>query len=432
MTSRAWAADHFAARLLAGPWTREAIVAAAEAVLGDSHLRTRAALVLRLAALGERRTPPGAPALRAYLIGSPFFRPARDRPVAAVLDPPLFAPLPPFADLPIPRLATLGELGAWLGLSPDELDWFADERRGHRRAGRPALAHYHYALVPKSGGGQRLIEAPKSRLKAMQRKILHEILAQVPVHPCAHGFVSGRSCLTGASLHAGEAVVATFDLAQFFPSIGLPRIHGVFRGLGYPWAVARRLAGLCTTVTPATVARRLPTAAQPLHGVPHLPQGAPTSPALANLLAWRLDRRLHGLARAAGANYSRYADDLAFSGDAAFAGFVGRFGKAVASIVAEEGFSLNAAKTKIMPRSGRQRVTGIVVNDHINVGRDAFDRLKAILHHCARLGPEGQNRDGAADFRRHLEGRVAWVEQVNPRRGAKLRALFARIAWGAG
>ena len=91
---------------------------------------------------------------------------------------------------------------------------------------------------------------------------------------------------------------------------------------------------------------------------------------------------------------------------------------------------MNAGKTRIMPRSTRQRVTGIVVNAHCNVGRAEFDALKAVLHNCARLGPAGQNRAGVGDFRRHLDGRVCWVEQVNPRRGAKLRGMFERIGWG--
>jgi hypothetical protein len=172
-------------------------------------------------------------------------------------------------------------------------------------------------------------------------------------------------------------------------------------------------------------------AVQALHGVPHLPQGAPTSPALANLLAWTLDRRLHGLARAADANYTRYADDLAFSGDARFANGLERFRKSVATIVNEEGFCLNAAKTRIMPRSTRQRVTSIVVNQHCNVARSEFDTLKAILHNCASAGPVGQNRGEVPDFRRHLDGRITWVEQINPRRGAKLRGLFERIDWSS-
>ncbi len=107
-----------------------------------------------------------------------------------------------------------------------------------------------------------------------------------------------------------------------------------------------------------------------------------------------------------------------------------RFGKAVGSIVGAEGFALNANKTRIMPQSRRQVVTGIVVNRHINVARGGFDTLKAILHNCARHGPQSQNREAVADFRSHLEGRVAWVEQVNPPRGAKLRRAFERIEWG--
>lgn len=171
----------------------------------------------------------------------------------------------------------------------------------------------------------------------------------------------------------------------------------------------------------------LPGPSQEAYRGPHLPQGAPTSPTLANLLAWTLDRRLHGLARAAGANYTRYADDLAFSGD--FAGGVDRFCRTVAAIVREEGFRLHAGKTRVMGRSARQVVTGIVVNAHCNVARAGFDALKAVLHNCVRHGPAGQNLAEIADFRRHLEGRVCWVEQVNPRRGAKLRRVFERIEW---
>jgi len=434
MDTRAWAANNLAARLLAGPWTLEAIAVGTRSVLGSVHPRTRAALAVRLFAWGEDTYPPAPHTLSAYLIGSEYFKAPRGLPVPAVLDAPCFAPIKPFADLRIPALATLGELAEWLGLTPEQLDWLADERRGHGHATKTPLQHYCYACVSKPGGKPRLIEAPKPRLKAIQRRILREILYAVPVHSAAHGFVAGRSCLSGAQVHAGERMVATFDLAQFFPSIGLPRIHGIFRSLGYPWAVARRLAGLCTTVTPASVLRRFAGAQslapfQLLYGVPHLPQGAPTSPALANLLSWTLDRRLHGLARAAGGHYTRYADDLAFSGDAEFAASLGRFPKSVETILDEEGFSLNEAKTRIMPRSTRQRVTGIVVNEHCNIGRAEFDTLKAILHNCACTGPAGQNREELRDFRAHLEGRISWVEQINPRRATKLRLLFERIDW---
>jgi hypothetical protein len=432
---RWWAATNFSARALAGPWTLDALAAATRAMLPSVHPRTRAALVVRMFALGEESYPPAPNALAWFLLRSEFFKPPADRRVEAFLDPPRFNPAPPFAGLPIPALATEGDLAGWLNQSPGQLDWLSDERRTHDTATESRFQNYTYTFVSKRGGKQRLVEAPKARLKAIQRRILHEILSAIPVHRCAHGFVPHRSCLTGAQVHASESVVVTFDLAQFFPSIGLPRIHGLFRSLGYPWAVARHMAGLCTTITPVGVFRQLPDAQRfdpevlALYRLPHLPQGAPTSPALANLLAWTLDRRLHGLANAAGANYTRYADDLAFSGGADFAKGVGRLRKAVAKIVQEEGFWLNPAKTRIMPRCTSQRVTGIMVNAHINIARRDYDTLRATLHNCIRTGPSAQNQNFHPDFRRHIEGRVVWVEQVNPQRGRKLRRLFDRIDW---
>jgi retron-type reverse transcriptase len=435
--TKGWVAENLASRLLAQPWTLPSIANTIEDMLRKVHPRTRAALAVRVFALGEDTYPPAPQGIVAFLLRSAFFNPKPDQAVAAVLDPPVFAPVPRFAALAIPAMATPGNLANWLALSVEELEWFSDARNGQSRARTPQLLHYKQVLIQKRNGTVRLLEAPKARLKGIQRRILRDILTPVPVHDRAHGFVAGRSCLTGAQSHAHEAVVASFDLAAFFPSIGAPRIHGIFRSLGYPWAVARHLTGLCTTITPSSVINRLSVppgdtaALRAMYGVRHLPQGAPTSPALANLLAWRLDRRLDGLARAAGANYTRYADDLAFSGDADFARSIGRFDKAVTAITGEEGVHLNQSKTRIMHRHERQRVTGLVVNDHSNVGRDEFDTLKAILHNCARKGPHGQNRTAEPDFRRHLDGRVAWVEQVNPHRGIRLPRLFDRIAWGA-
>jgi len=412
MDSRAFAAQQLAAWLLAHDWDEATIREGMRAVLGPGKLGWHRVLARELADWGVSSYPPAPDRIISFLFQSAFFKPRQK--VAPVLEPPLFAPAAVFAGLPVPVLATPGALAAWLGLPVPRLEWLA----GMRPLGTAALQHYRYALIPKPRGGTRLLEAPKAGLKAIQRQILHEILDHVPVHGAAHGFVRNSSCLTGAQIHAGEAVVAAFDLAGFFPSIRRARVHGLFRSLGYPWAVSRLLAGLCTTVTPAGIA-----VPREIYGVPHLPQGAPTSPALANLLAWRLDARLAGLARAAGGNYTRYADDLAFSGDK-----VG-LSDVVARIVREEGFALNVAKSRVMRRHPRQLVTGIVVNAHCNVPRAEFDALKAILFNCVRSGPARQNREEVADFRRHLEGRVAWVAQTNPRRAAKLWALFDQIKW---
>jgi hypothetical protein len=270
---------------------------------------------------------------------------------------------------------------------------------------------------------------------AIQRRILHEILDLVPVHDCTHGFVPGRSCVGAAQVHAGESVVVTVDLKDFFLNTRVARVHHVFRSLGYPWAVARALTSLCTACTPRSVFSRVPMArrhdwlTQKIHQSPHLPQGAPTSPALANLAAWHLDVRARGLARTFGANYTRYADDLAFSGDPDFAARIKPFLAGLEEIASSEGFALNDRKTRIMHRGGCQRVTGIVVNDHVNVPRAAFDALKATLHNCRRNGPAAENRAGLHDFRAHLNGKVTWVEHVNPARGERLRRMFDAIKW---
>jgi hypothetical protein len=162
---------------------------------------------------------------------------------------------------------------------------------------------------------------------------------------------------------------------------------------------------------------------------PHLPQGAPTSPAIANLVAFGLDVRLAAAAAAVDARYTRYADDLVFSGDAAFARRSLRFAALVGAIVEDEGFAVNHRKTRVMRKGGRQSVAGLVVNEHPTVPRDRYDQIRAMLHNCARLGPNSQNRERRVDFRAHVEGLVAWISGVDPGRGEVLEKALARIDW---
>ncbi len=166
-----------------------------------------------------------------------------------------------------------------------------------------------------------------------------------------------------------------------------------------------------------------------MYARPHLPQGAPTSPSLANLCSYRLDRRLSGLARSAGAAYTRYADDLAFSGGERFERSVERFAIHVAAILMEEGFTVQHRKTRIMRQSVRQHLAGLVTNQRLNVRRSDFDVLKAILTNCVRHGSGTQNREGHPHFREHLEGRIGFVESIHSEKGRRLRAIFDRIGW---
>jgi RNA-directed DNA polymerase len=337
----------------------------------------------------------------------------------------------------LPQLTTEDELANWLGVRLGKLFWYADTAGRNRQHPEGPLRVYRYRWIAKPGKRSRLLEIPKSTLKRLQRKILADILDLIPLHPATHGFRAGRSIVTNAGPHCGKRIVIRFDLAEFFTSVAAARIYRTFQTFGYPERVARLLTGLCTTSLPDEVWQCRPN--PPLDGSDHsiwlrfssrhLPQGAPTSPALANLAAFRLDRRLCKLAGALGADYTRYADDLTFSGGAQLAREIRRFALGVAVIVLDEGFSLNFRKTRIMRSGGRQQVAGIVVNVKPNIPRADYDRLKAILTNSVRHGPTAQNRDGHADFRAHLLGCVAQVAAINPARGGKLKALFDGIVW---
>jgi hypothetical protein len=333
---------------------------------------------------------------------------------------------------PVPALATTAALAGWLGLTPGQLDWFADCQGREARHPPGPLRHYDYRWLAGRSGKRRLLEQPRARLKALQRRVLRGILDLVPPHDAAHGYRKGRGVVSYAAAHARREIVLRLDLRDFFASVQRARVRALFRGAGYPAEVARSLAGLCTNVVPADVwdeGGLGQGAAWERFRRPHLPQGAPTSPAVANLCAYRLDRRLAGLAARLGATYTRYADDLAFSGGPGLRRSARRFQVAVCRVALEEGFEVNTRKTRFMRHSGRQQLAGVVVNEGANCRRDLYDRLKATLTNCVRHGPAGQNRDGGADFRARLAGQVAQLGQLNPRRGARLRALLEQIDW---
>jgi RNA-directed DNA polymerase len=352
-------------------------------------------------------------------------------------EPRRMQPAPAALQWDVPAIESVGALADWLEVTPDELLWFSDLKGLAAKSRRPQLGHYHYRVLAKKSGAIRLIEAPKSRIKALQRRILAGILDRVPAHAAAHGFVPGRSVQTFIAPHLGRRVVLKMDLSDFFPSISGARVQTIFRMLGYPESVADLLGGICTNSVPRPAWNEADGEIDPQHLYearmlyqrPHLPQGAPTSPALANMCAYRVDCRLAGLAASAGAQYSRYADDLAFSGGEDLERSVERFSVHAAAVLLEEGFTVNHRKTRIMRQGVRQRLAGLVANQHANIARADFDRLKATLHNCVRQGAGAQNRNAHPRFRAHLDGRIGWVESVNPTKGRRLRSMFEQISW---
>ena len=350
------------------------------------------------------------------------------------------SPAPRVFDWPVAAIDSVDALAARLELSPGQLAWLADVKGLERTVAAERLRNYRYRVLPRRSGLARVIEVPKARLKEVQRWVLREILDHIPVSDAAHGFARGRSVGSNARVHVAQPIVLRLDLRDFFASVSAGRVFGILRTAGYAPAVAHVLTGLCTSTVPAHVWTAVPRVADPRQvsarfwlgralATPHLPQGAPTSPALANLAAFGLDRRLSGLAHSIGARYTRYADDLTFSGSHDLRRRRARIEALVAEIAADEGFALHTGKTRLHTAAARQSVCGVVVNVRPNVARGEYEQLKAILHNAALRGPGSENRAGVADFAAHLRGRIAWVAALNPERGLKLARRFDAIAW---
>jgi RNA-directed DNA polymerase len=349
---------------------------------------------------------------------------------------------------PLSVLATAADVVHALAVSLEDVLWLAPENAQWREPqdGGQAMppSHYRCRLLPKPSGGLRLLEAPRPRLASVQRRILDTLLREVPVHEAAHGFVRGRSVGSHAAVHTQQAVVIRFDLADFFTSLHATRVRALWKALGHSRTAAELLTRLTTVRTPRAVRNRLQEDAVAAHTPPteavarrraidarlaraHLPQGAPTSPALANLCAFGLDVRLQALAQRFGARYTRYADDLVFSGPARLRGRFRELHAWVEAIARDEGFALRADKTRMMPAHQRQFVTGLVVNQRPNYSRAQYELLKARLHRLAQQ-PQVPGTERAP-----LAGEIEWARQwLAPSRSAKLQRLFDAIPFAHG
>jgi len=308
----------------------------------------------------------------------------------------------------LPVWHTEEELAAALGLSVRRLRYFAIHRMRER------VCHYVTFAIPKRKGGERVIMAPKRELKKIQRQLLHALIQQLPTSPQAHGFQFDRSVRTNAEPHRGRRVLLQLDLANFFPSVHVGRVCGYLASLGYGYIVAQTLAILMTEAE----RQRVDIDGQ-IYFVPvssrYCVQGAPTSPGLCNALLLRMDRRLNGLARRFGFVYTRYADDLTFSGDEVDA--VHRLRAAAEFIVRDEGFKINRAKARISRRSARQVVTGVVVNDVVGLSRQERRRLRAAIHQLGRETDPARRQE----IESRLRGKLAYLHMLNPSQAAKLQ-----------
>lgn len=288
------------------------------------------------------------------------------------------------------------------------------------------INHYYTFRMPKKSGGERIISAPKRQLKAVQSAVLENILNIVPVTDKAHGFIRERSILTNAQPHIAKDIVINVDLKDFFPSISFKRVKGLFKSLGYSEQQSVILALICTQAETDKVE---------LDGVTYyvqkgervLPQGSPASPAISNLIVYKMDKRIEGLASKLGFYYSRYADDLTFSASKEKEENISKLLFFLKKICESEGFTLHPQKTHVMRKGNLQKVTGIVVNEKQNIERTQLRKFRALLHNIETNGWKEQQWGKAENPAISIEGYIHFVQMVNPEKGAAYKTQFERI-----
>jgi RNA-directed DNA polymerase len=313
----------------------------------------------------------------------------------------------------LPVANSAAELARSMGVTLGELRFLAFSREVS------TITHYRRFTIPKRTGGERVISAPRARLKKLQHWVLENILAHVALHPAAHGFVPGKSTVSNAVPHLKSAIVINVDLKDFFPTVTYRRIKGLFAKLGYSEEVATVLGLLCSepeitqtsldgiTYYVARTGRRLP-------------QGAPTSPAITNILCRRLDARVAGYASKRGYTFTRYADDLTMSTKDKNA----KVGSALAflrRVAAAEGFAVHPEKVRVVRSGGRQEVTGVVVNEKPGVVRAELRRFRALLYQIEKDGPDGKHWGHGGDVLEAALGFASYVAMVDPAKGNPLR-----------
>jgi RNA-directed DNA polymerase len=304
----------------------------------------------------------------------------------------------------------------------------------------PDSARYSAFEIPKRSGGMRQISAPVGLLRDWQEKLAPVLASAYSAHPSAHGFITARSILTNADVHTGQKLVLNVDLQDFFPSINFGRIRGLF--MKPPFALG---AGAATIFAQICTHKN------------GLPQGAPTSPPLSNFIAATLDRRLTRLARENNVKYSRYADDITFSTNrATFPVSLAAFqqvqdgekislrvhaGDALERAIEASGFAINHGKVRLQNQHERQKVTGLTVNQTVNVQRTRIRRIRALLHAWEKFGLQAAARehflthrgaknlpnDSERKYRNIVYGELAFVKMVRGQEDAVFLNLCAKL-----
>lgn len=322
--------------------------------------------------------------------------------------------------LKLPVLESAKEVAKAMNITLSELRFLTFSRKNSK------INHYKRFKVAKKSGGYRLISAPMPRLKKAQHYILEQILNKVTTHPKAHGCVLGKSILSNAEPHVNKAVVINQDLKNFFPSVTYQRIKGIFKSFGYSEQVAVILSLLCSEPKILDISL-LGENYFAQRGNRFLPQGSPCSPALTNILCKNMDYRLEGVAKKYGFGYSRYVDDITFSGNKEQFKYITAILKYSRKIIEDENFVLHPDKLRIMKRHQKQEVTGVVVNEKPNISKKSLKRFRALLYQIEKDGIQGKSWNGGSNVLAEIDGYANFVYQINKEKGIVYKQQVAKI-----
>lgn len=258
----------------------------------------------------------------------------------------------------------------------------------------------------KSDGRVRVFFKPQGELKKIQSLIHQRILQYAPSHRIIHSYKKQRDSLSNATNHIGQEYVLKVDRKDFFPTIKPEMIHATLRKLGFSNNLAKLLTSICSFNE-------------------QLPQGAPTSPAIANLIQIPLAKRIDTLAEIHKVNRSIFGDDVYLSGTKR----VKKSENLVRRIIEDGGFIINEDKSGVRTSREQQLVTGIVVNEKLNVSKVYRRKLRAIIHNCQTKGVASQFEGIPHEAKLKIKGMVNHVKKLNSQHGKKLQSQFEMIDW---
>ncbi|WP_210149567.1 reverse transcriptase family protein [Chryseobacterium scophthalmum] len=299
---------------------------------------------------------------------------------------------------------------------------------------------YNYFKFTKKRGGYREIMAPHKDLKYIQKWLLFNILDKYPFKNSCKGFRQGISIKDNALPHEKSDVILKVDLLKFYDTITEKRIYGVFKTMGFHGNLAVSLAKLCTAKHQSdywenfTEKEKLILSEFIKTSPSILPQGAPSSPALANIVATRMDGRFDALSKKMNFSYSRYADDLTFSvKEKAVLPPL----KLISKIIQEEGFYINEDKIQYMKRGNKQFVTGLTIANGVHTSKKYRKQIARHIHFCRKYGVENHLDKNNKEFKGYnilnfhdwLYGHICYINSVDKEASKKMLNDFNKITW---